>query len=296
MNYHSIKGFLQYIRNERRYSTHTVIAYENDLDQAAQYMSITYTHKELYHATFPQIRSWIVQLLEQKINTYTIKRKISTLKSYFKYCIKNELIVKNPMLKIISPKTAKRLPAFINENEMEKMLSQMDLGNNWEGMRDQLIIEILYATGMRRSELIHCKIQDIDSYNSQIKVLGKGNKERFIPIAKPLMKRIEGYIAMTNMKFSTQHEYLLVNDKGQKMSEKWVYNKVHFYLSTYSTIAKCSPHVLRHTFATLMLNEGADLNAIKEILGHANLSATQVYTHNNIEKLKSVHKLAHPRG
>jgi integrase/recombinase XerC len=231
--------------------------------------------------------------MEEKIGTRTINRKISTLKTFYKYLLRQGIVSENPMLKIQSPKTSKRLPVFVEKEKMDLLLDNIEFGSDEEGLRNQLIIEMFYATGMRLSELINLKLLNIDLHDSRLKVLGKRNKERIIPFSGELSRKIRDYLSVRKEK---SNDYLFVTAKGEKMYEKLVYNIVKQYLSLVTTVDKKSPHVLRHTFATHMLNNGADLNSIKELLGHANLSATQVYTHNTVEKLKSVHKQAHPRS
>jgi integrase/recombinase XerC len=230
----------------------------------------------------------------------SINRKKTALKSYYKFLIKEGIITENPMNKVISPKTSKRLPVFVEKEKMEKLLdsNELNFGDDYTGIRNLMIIEILYATGMRVSELVNLKVTDVDLYNSTIKVLGKRNKERIIPFAKKLRVTIDKYNKIKEETFfgeDTADQFFLTSG-GKKIYQKLAYRVVNYYLSIITTLDKKSPHVLRHTFATHMLNNGADLNAIKELLGHANLSATQVYTHNTIEKLKNIYKQAHPRA
>jgi integrase/recombinase XerC len=232
-------------------------------------------------------------MMEQKISARSINRKITTLKTFYKYLLRQGLVTENPMLKIQPPKTSKKLPVFVEKEKMDLLLDNVTFEEGEEGQRNRLIIELFYATGMRLSELINLREKDVDLYSGQLKVLGKRNKERIIPFSNELKRTIESYHAIKSFKDS---EFLLVNSSGEKLYEKLVYKIVKQYLSLVTTIDKKSPHVLRHTFATHMLNNGADLNAIKELLGHANLSATQVYTHNTVEKLKNIHKLAHPKA
>lgn len=243
-----------------------------------------------------EIREWIVYLMENNISARSINRKISTLKSFFKFLHREGHITKNPLLKISSPKNQKKLPSFVEKNKMDLLLDKIEFANDFEGVRDSLIIEILYLTGIRLSELINIKLTDVDFGEKAIKVLGKRNKERLVPITNELINSINYYIKHRNQLKHIENNYLLLTQKGEKVYPKLIYRIVNRYLELVTTIEKKSPHVLRHTFATHMLNNGADLNAIKEILGHANLSATEVYTHNTFEKLKSIYKQAHPRA
>ncbi|MDF2435626.1 MAG: integrase [Bacteroidota bacterium] len=286
-------NFLKYLQFEKRLSSHTVLAYSTDLNYLYDYLSSAYQVKALDEVNHLLIRSWIVQMMEEKISTRTINRKISTLKTFYKYLLRQGIVTENPMLKIQSPKTSKRLPVFVEKEKMDLLLDNIEFGSDEEGLRNQLIIEMFYATGMRLSELINLKQLNIDLHDSRLKVLGKRNKERIIPFSHELGRKITAYLEVRGDK---NNEYLFVTAKGEKMYEKLVYKIVRQYLSVVTTIDKKSPHVLRHTFATHMLNNGADLNSIKELLGHANLSATQVYTHNTVEKLKNIHKQAHPRA
>jgi integrase/recombinase XerC len=288
------EDFKKYIQFEKRFSTHTVIAYQNDLLQFADYVAQTYKISTIAEVNHLIIRSWIVDLMNNKITPRSVNRKITTLKTFYKFLLRQKIVTENPMLKIQSPKTSKRLPVFVEKEKMDTLLDNVEFGDDFTGHRNKLIIELFYSTGMRLSELINLKTADIDLYNNTLKVLGKRNKERIIPFSAELKKQIEKYIVLK--KGSESNEYLLVADSGKKLHEKFVYTIVKTYLSQVTTIDKKSPHVLRHTFATHMLNNGADLNAIKDLLGHANLSATQVYTHNTVEKLKNIHKQAHPKG
>ena len=286
--------FLQYIKDERRLSPHTIIAYQNDLNQFSDFL-ISLEIQDIKEVNHSIIRSWIVHLIENSVSNRSVNRKLSTLKSYFKYLIKESSIEENPMNKVLAPKTAKRLPVFIEESSMDLLLDEVDFGEGFTADRDKLILELFYSTGMRLSELINLKVNDLDSFNQSLKVLGKRNKERIIPLNNIVYERINNYLQKRKEE-GHQSEYLFITDKGKKIYEKLVYRLVNSYLSKVTTITKKSPHVLRHTFATHMLNNGADLNAIKEILGHSNLSATQIYTHNTIDKLKTIYKQAHPKA
>lgn len=289
----SRNSFLEYLQYEKRFSNHTVLAYTKDLEQFFTYLQNTYEIKELQEISHTFIRSWIVSMMNDKMSSRSVNRKITTLKTFYKYLLRQQVVKENPMLKIQSPKTSKRLPVFVEKDNMNTLLDTMEFGNDFDGQRNKLIIELLYATGMRLSEMINLKLANVNLSDSQLKVLGKRNKERIIPFNDALKQQIEAYLKQDEVKVS---EYLFVTKNGKKLYEKFVYRVVNKYLSEVTSIQKKSPHVLRHTFATHMLNNGADLNAIKELLGHANLSATQVYTHNTVEKLKNVHKQAHPKA
>lgn len=294
----SIQKFIDYLKFEKRYSPHTLKAYYNDLDQFVNYMQVTYKIEDVNLINHQMIRSWIVQLMGGNNTSRSVNRKLSTLKSYYKYLQKENLIQFNPVLKITPPKTDKKLPEFIDQESMDFLFENINFSNDFSGTRDKLIIELFYFTGMRLSELINIKDSDIDLVKLQLKVLGKRNKERIIPFVENLKESILHYeiIRDRDIEKVEPDNYLFLTKKGKKIYKKLVYRVVKLYLSQVSTLQKNSPHVLRHTFATHMLNNGADLNAIKEILGHANLAATQVYTHNTIEKLKTVYKQAHPRA
>lgn len=294
-----VEGFIDYIQKEKRFSAHTVLAYSKDLDQFIHHISENLEITSIQEVDHHDIRSWIVSILEDdKLQASSVNRKISCLRSFFKYMIRNTIVEKNPMAKITSLKTKKKLPLFLEQKQMENLLDQMEFGEDFSGVRDKLIIELLYCTGMRRAELIGLKNSNVNRPKQEIKVLGKRNKERIIPLSPGSLALIAGYEKLCDEEFGTLNssEFLLLDDFGKQMSDGFVYRKVNRYLRLVTTIEKKSPHILRHTFATHMLNNGADLNAIKELLGHANLSATQVYTHNSIEKLTQIYKQAHPRA
>ncbi len=291
-------SFIHYLRYEKRFSPHTLTAYQIDLNQFSKFLALQFEIEQFTEVTHPIVRSWIVSMMDLKLSTRTINRKITVLKTYFRFLIKSGLVSDNPMTKVVSPKTSKRLPVYVEKSAMEKLLVEIKFEEGFEGARDRLILELFYNTGMRLAELINIKEVDFDTYNSTIKVLGKRNKERIIPVSSALGNQIKQYLALLNAKFSASEkdENLFLNNKGKKPGPKFVYSIVNRYLSQVTTLEKKSPHVLRHTFATHMLNNGADINAVKELLGHSSLAATQVYTHNTIEKLKSVYKQAHPRA
>lgn len=290
-------SFLNYLSYEKRYSPHTVKAYRTDLTQFLDYAAEQFEVIQPQDVTHVFVRSWIVHLIEQGLGNTSINRKISCLKAYFRYLKRTGIVTVNPMVKVISPKVGKRLPVFVEEKNMESLFDSSLFSGDFDGQRDALVMELFYNTGIRLSELIHLKESDVDMRQNQIKVLGKRNKERIVPIAPRLSEIIQSYLALKKeQKFGIQTAELIVKSDGVKMYEKLVYRIVNRYLGFVTTMKKKSPHVLRHTFATHMLNKGADLGAIKEILGHSSLAATQLYTHNSIEQLKDVHRKAHPKG
>ena len=282
--------FLQFLEHEKRYSVHTIKSYSTDLEQFIQFLSSEFQVNTVKNVNFQFVRSWIAKLLSNNISPRSVNRKITTLKTYFRFLLQENLIKQSPMQKIISPKTSKRLPVFVEQVKMEQLLNEIDFGVGFLAQRDRLILELFYFTGIRLSELINLKNKDINYSDSTILVLGKRKKERLIPLTSDILSKIK------ELNTSNKSQYLFTTDKGKQISTKQVYRLVNKYLSMVTTLGKKSPHILRHTFATHMLNNGADINAIKELLGHANLSATQIYTHNTIEKLKTVYKQAHPRA
>ena len=293
----NIQLFFDYIALEKRLSTNTLNAYTNDLNQFCDYLTTTYAILKDEEITHYQIRSWMVSMLDAGVSTRSINRKLSCLKSYFKFQLRQKLIVHDPMLKVIAPKMQKRLPQFVAEQHLETMFRDIDFGSDFKGVRNRLIMELLYTCGLRRSELMGLTFKDLNLDNYTVRVLGKGNKERIVPFGRPLATNIEAYIAIRNEKFPISDEkHLFLTDKGERIYDKYVYNVVHRYLSQVTTIEQRSPHVLRHSFATHLSDAGADINAIKELLGHSSLSATQIYTHNTIEKLKRVYEQAHPKS
>lgn len=289
-----IQDFLDYLTHQKRCSQHTVTAYKKDLEQFHSFISSEFDTESFKEVNSTFIRSWIVNLIEDDITPRSINRKISSLKSFYKYLLKNGLVVNNPLLKVVSPKTSKRLPVFVTEDELGNLFEEVIFEEGFEGFRDQLIISLFYNTGIRLSELVELKLSSVNFSNQTIKVIGKRNKERIIPISPVLNTEINNYLK--ERENIAKNDFLFLTKKGEKIYPKLVYRTVNHYLSMVTSNSKKSPHVLRHTFATHMLNNGADLNSIKEILGHANLSATQVYTHNTIEKLKNIHKQAHPKA
>ena len=290
------ESYLNYLRYEKRYSVHTVRSYETDLHQFLEFLEGS-DSGNVAEVDFRVVRAWIVSLMEQDISSRSVSRKITTLRSFFKFLMRDQVIDTNPMDKIVPPKTTRQLPHFVEQDKMEILLDDYDFGDDFKGVRNRLIIDVLYITGMRLSELINMSVSSINMTDLSVKVLGKRNKERLIPFNPAYADVFKRYLALRKETFpQIDHDYFFVTNKGAKLYEKFVYRVVNGYLRFVTTMDKKSPHVLRHTFATHMLNRGADLNAIKEILGHANLSATQIYTHTTFEKLKTIYKQAHPRA
>lgn len=293
MNYK--ESFLQYLSTERRYSRHTVRSYDNDL---TQFISFTQLSDGTFHPAeikSQDIRRWIVTMLDSGMSPVSVHRKISCLRVFYRFLRKDGIVTSDPLERVVMPKRKKRLPEFVAEESLDKLLDSFSFGDDFEGKRNKLIIELLYITGMRRSELTGLRISDYDRSRGTIRVLGKRNKERLIPLLDSVKPGIEDYLSERS-EIDSAEEWFFITAKGNKLYDKFVYNNVKRYLTMVTTIDKRSPHVLRHSFATHMLNHGADLTSIKELLGHANLSATQVYTHNTFEKLKKVYKQAHPRA
>ena len=278
---------------EKRYSEHTITSYSNDLLKFHNYLEDYYEGVIFHSIKSLHLRSYMVFLLEKKMAKSTVARKISAVKSLFKFLLKQQIVDSSPVNLIETPKLDKKLPSFLKEDEIINLINVIEFEDSFFGLRDKLLITLFYQTGVRLSEIIELKEDDVRM--DDIKVLGKRNKERIIPLSGKVKNLITEYRKIKHLEFPNI-KYFFIGDKGNKMYEKFVYRKVNYYLSMVSSKQKRSPHILRHTFATHMLNNGADLNAIKEILGHENLSATQVYTHNSFEKLKSIHKQSHPRG
>ena len=294
-----INSFIDHLQYEKRYSVHTIEAYQNDLSQFAEFFtgSPTDEAQATAHATHADIRAWIISLAENDVTPRSINRKLATLRSYYKYLMLRQAIATNPMLKIKALKAEKRLPSFVKEQELDKLLDSNIFADDFFGWRDRAIIEILYGTGMRQMELLQLNDHDIDLNNATVKVLGKRNKERIIPFSKPLAAVIKSYLAAKNAHFKGNcSPQLIVNNSGRQPTPALIYNTVKHYLTHYTTTDKKSPHTLRHTYATHLLNNGAELNAVKDLLGHSSLAATQVYTHNTLKKLKSVFDQAHPKA
>jgi integrase/recombinase XerC len=284
--------FEQYLATERRYSVYTLTAYRKDLEQFLGFSEIT-SSEGLKEANFQLIRGWMVELLENKLTTRSVSRKLSCLRSFFKWCREEGLVLDNPMLKVRAPKMEKRLPQFVKETEFAAGRIGPLFGKDFDGVRDRLMVELFYQTGVRLSELLNLKEKDVSA--DRIKVLGKRSKERIIPIGNELFGVIELY-RQHKPSGPDSGEFLLVNRDGRKLYPKFVYRKINAYLGAVTNVHKKSPHILRHTFATHMLNNGAGLETLKELLGHASLSATQVYTHNSFAQINSIYSQAHPRG
>lgn len=289
--------FFKYLQYEKRFSPHTITSYQTDLHQFQEYLKEVYELEDILSANHAVIRSWVVALVQKDLDSRTIHRKIASLRSYFRFLVKQGIVETNPTLRIKAPKLAKKLPAFIPEDDFTKLLDQVEFTDDLKGQREVLILELLYGTGMRLAELTGLKIADVNVSANTLKVLGKGNKERILPLNNSLSLALSKYIRLRTEAFPNNNSpFLLVTDKGFPLYPKFVYRVVKKYISMVSTSAKNSPHVLRHSFATHLLNRGADLGAIKDLLGHASLAATQVYTHNSIEQLKAVFEKAHPKA
>jgi integrase/recombinase XerC len=289
--------FLKYLEFEKRYSPHTLISYQNDLNQFSLFLDNQFQLKDFLRAEHRHIRSWIVALMQENTNPKTINRKIVALRSFYKFAISREALKQNPTQRIKALKVSRELPQFVQEKEMENLLSLIEFPDDFEGSRDALIMELLYGTGIRLAELIGLKSSDFNFNAKTLRVLGKGNKERIIPFHREIENRFETYISYKNKMFSdNENVALIVSIKGSKAYPMMINRITKKYLGQVTTISKRSPHVLRHTFATHLLNKGADLNAVKDLLGHSSLAATQVYTHNSLDKLKKVFDQAHPKA
>lgn len=290
-----LASYRQYLSLEKRYSAHTVEAYCTDLAQFSEYLQSTYSC-ELEQAQPLFVRSWLVQVLAADVTPRSVNRKISSLRSFYRFALRKKAITQDPMRKVQAPKVAKRLPQSVGESPLRHLLDIMSEQTDFPGLRDRLVIELLYATGIRRAELISLTDGSIDVSSGHIRVLGKGNKERIIPIGNSLISSIEQYLTARDQAFPQGTQSFFVTDKGQPFYPRMVYNIVTKALSLVTTADKKSPHIMRHSFATHMLNAGADLNVIKELLGHANLSATQVYTHVEMDALRDIYNKAHPKA
>ena len=289
--------FISYLAFQKRYSRHTVISYKNDLSGFFSFLEAQYQVSQIREISPVMIRSWLASLKEEKVTSKSINRKISTLKSFFKYHLKLGSITINPAAAVVSLKNNRRLPSFIAEGEMKTLFEQVEFPDSWDGRTQYLLLSIFYQTGIRLSELISIRESQVDASKGLLKVLGKGNKERVIPLQKALLAQIKAYCEEKNRLFEREpNPFLLINGRAKKLYPKYVYNIVRKYLGEVSTSERKSPHVLRHSFATHLTNNGADINAVKELLGHASLASTQIYTHNSIARLKEVHKQAHPKS
>lgn len=296
IDYMVINQFLRYLQYERRYSAHTLRAYQSDLNAFASYLEEDFELGDVRNAHADMIRSWVVALMDEGLKARTINRKVSSLKAFYRYLMRQGAIMENPAAQIHTLKQAERIPAYVGEGDMRMLLGEIPAANDFRAWRDRMILLLLYATGIRLSELLSLRSQSFDFSGNTLKVLGKRNKERIIPFSLEIKQEIQTYLKVKQNTFSGQQEdWFIVTNKGRKAYQKFVYRKVNKALMAVNS-AKKSPHVLRHTFATHLLNHGASLNAIKDLLGHANLSATQIYTHTTIEQLKSIYTQAHPRA
>jgi len=291
-----INEFLQYLQYEKNYSSHTVLSYHTDLKQFCNFLTITPEKFDPAQVEPLQIQQWVLSLMNDELSARSLSRKISTLKSLWRFLLKRGYVIHNPTLKIILPKTKKPLPAFFKDTEMNHVLENPFITDSFEQVRNQLILKMFYLTGIRLSELINMKDTDIDLNEGSIRVIGKRNKQRMVPFDTSVDNEIERYLSIRNKEVESPEPYLFVRLNGLKMYPKLVYNLVHKSMSQVSSLHKRSPHILRHTFATSMLNGGADINAVKELLGHSSLAATQVYTHTSFEELHNIYKRAHPRA
>lgn len=292
-----LASFLKYIRVEKGYSAHTVRAYGDDVRQFFSFCGLDPEKDQANHITHRQVRYWLSSIISQGFTPRSANRKLSSLRTFFRYLQREGVVKTNPLTRIIPPKSGKRLPSFVGESEMTELLNTERFNDDYAGVRDQLILELFYFTGMRLSELVGLTVDKIDFSSQTIKVLGKGNKERILPMHPELSKVISEYLIVRDeINLNKFEKTLFLTEKGKPIYPKLVYRIVRANLSNVTTLEKKSPHVLRHTFATHLLNHGAELNAIKDLLGHANLSATQVYTHSSFEKLRKAYKQAHPRA
>lgn len=293
----TLNSFIQYIRYEKRFSPHTVQAYQQDLEQFFAYLDREYELKEPAQALAIHIRSWTVSLMEEEYHANSVRRKLSTLKAFYNYLQKFHDLKRNPMQKVVVPKIGKRLPTTLVAAEFNQLLDRLTFTDDYPGQRDRMILEVLYGTGIRRAELIGLRLHNIDLHASLLKVYGKRNKERMIPISAHLLQLLKRYLEVRAATFGSDvPDRLFLTNRGKELYPKLVYNTVRRYLSMITSDEKRGPHVLRHSFATHLSENGADLNAIKELLGHSNLAATQIYTHNSIEQLKKIYRQAHPKG
>lgn len=291
------KAFQEYLQLEKNYSLHTVNAYGNDLIFFQEFLKSNFDTEKLEEVNYSMIRSWIVSMVDAGVSNSSVNRKISSLKSFYKFLLKIKVIESSPLLKHKSLKTPKKLQIPFSENELDMVLNNLKFPDGFDGIRDKLIIDLFYTTGIRRIELIGLKMQNIDLQNCTIKVLGKRNKERILPIVPVIAVQIEKYLTeRAQLEVIKDSDYFFVLLKGVKLNDSFVYRLINYYFSSVSEKVKKSPHILRHTFATHLLNNGADLNSVKELLGHASLASTQVYTHSSLSELKKIYGQAHPRN
>lgn len=293
----NLKAFQDYLQHEKKYSIHTVNAYVNDLLFFQGFLKVNFDQDSLEVVNYSMIRSWIVSLVDNGISNSSVNRKIASLKSFYKFLLKTKQIESSPLLKHKSLKTSKKIQIPFSEKELDNVLNHIHYTNGFEGIRDKLIIDLFYTTGIRRSELIHLKMQNIDLSTNTLKVLGKRNKERILPVLPIIAKQIKSYVReRTKIEDVKDVDYFFLMLKGVKFNDSFVYRLINYYFSNVSEKVKKSPHILRHTFATHMLNNGADLNSVKELLGHSSLASTQVYTNSSLSELKKVYGNAHPRS
>ena len=291
------ESFINYLKYEKRYSPHTVVAYKNDLDQFVEFTTIVVGEFHVKEVRSDVVRGWLLHLMEQGMTPRSIHRKVTSVKSFYNYLMREGIVDTNPALNLTLPKVRKKLPNFVDEQSLNHLLDDQGIfTNDFAGIRDKLIISLFYGTGIRLAELIGLKEKDINKKERLIRVLGKRQKERVIPYPAEINNLLENYVIARNRELGFNPEFLLVTDKGKQVYEKLIYRVVKNNLAKITSLEKKSPHVLRHTYATHLLNKGADLNAVKELLGHSNLAATQVYTHTTFEKLRDSYKQAHPRG
>ncbi|KEO73025.1 tyrosine-type recombinase/integrase [Anditalea andensis] len=291
-------SFIAYLENTKRASPHTLLAYQKDLEQFQEFVQTTFDMSDITYAGHPEIRAWIVDQVDSNMAATTVNRKIATLRSYYKFLLRNGTIIKDPTYKLQALKKPKRLPEFVQEITMDQVLEELHYNPDFDGQRDRMVMEFLYLTGVRLSELLALKWQNISISAQTVKVLGKRKKERIIPLTNHLIKNIISYKKEFEKTFPNMEssDYFIVTIDREQAYPMKIYRIVRKYLDLFAQTTKRSPHLLRHTFATHLLNKGADLNAVKDLLGHTNLAATQVYTHNSMEKLKAVFDQAHPKA
>jgi integrase/recombinase XerC len=293
----NLKAFQEYLQLEKKYSLHTVTAYGNDLLFFQKFLKNNFDQELLENVNYSMIRTWIVSLVDAGISNSSVNRKIASLKAFYKFLLKTKQIESSPLLKHKSLKTPKKLQIPFSEKELDNVLNDLKFPDGFEGIRDKLVIDLFYTTGVRRTELIHLRMQNVDLKSGTLKVLGKRNKERILPIVPVLANQIKVYLSeRAQLESIKDSDFFFLQLKGVKLNDSFVYRLINYYFSNVSEKVKKSPHILRHTFATHLLNNGADLNSVKELLGHASLASTQVYTHSSLSELKKVHEHAHPRN
>jgi integrase/recombinase XerC len=293
-----VDSFINYLEYEKRASAHTVLAYRNDLEQFGEFCATSFEKEDISFAEHAEIRAWVIDLVDNQLSPSSINRKIATLRSFYKFLLRSGEISKDPTYKIRALKTPKRLPEFVQEEAIDKILDEINFSADFEGQRDRMVMEFLYLTGVRLSELLQLQWKDLDLSREQVKVFGKRKKERIIPVISRLKENIILYkkVFEETFPYTKESDYFIVTKEKEPAYPMLIYRIVRHYLDLFAQTTKRSPHLLRHTFATHLLNKGADLNAVKDLLGHANLAATQVYTHNSMEKLKAVYNQAHPKA